>query len=96
MCSQDVDLTGFIIGTVADVSPLMTPRMKGSIGDTYYFMGRTREERCKLIKEILSATPEKLIEISGKISSALENGGICVAAGQNQIDKCDLDFVESV
>lgn len=96
MCSQDVDLTGFIIGTVADVSPLMTPRMKGSIGDTYYFMGRTREERCKLIKEILSATPEKLIEISGKISSALENGGICVVAGQNQIDKCDLDFVESV
>lgn len=82
------DLTGFIIGTVANNSPLMTPRTKAQAGDKLYFTQTTWEQRCLRRKELLEATAEDMLSWADVLDATLQNGGICIVGGQEQLDKC--------
>ncbi|MBQ9708796.1 MAG: insulinase family protein, partial [Firmicutes bacterium] len=91
--SEGLDLTGFIIGAVSDASPLLTPRLKGAIGDGFYFRGVTWEDRCKTRQELLSTTADDLIAMADAIEQALAEGGICIVSSQEQIDAAKPDKV---
>ncbi len=91
------DLTGFIIGTVADASPLLSSKLKASVADRRYWRGTTTEERRQFLKDIISATPEKLAEIADKVQAALDSGSVCVVAAREKIDACgEFDSIESL
>lgn len=92
-CAAKPDLTGAIIGTVSDASPLLTPRMRGQVADQYYWEGLTYETRCQRRRELLSATVEDILALAEPLDRALENSGICVVGGQNQLEGCDLDRI---
>jgi Zn-dependent M16 (insulinase) family peptidase len=88
LASQTSDFTGFIIGTVANGSPLMTPKTKAQTGDRLYFTQTTWEDRCRIRKELLSATPADLIAIADILEKAINDGGICMVGGKEKLDKC--------
>ena len=91
--AQNPDLTGFIIGTVSDQSPLQTPRMKGQTADNFYWRQISWEERCARWQQILETTPEKLAQAAEQISTAMKDGGICVVGGAEQMEGCGLDEI---
>ena len=95
-CQECDDLTGFIIGTVSDASPVLTPRMIGMNADSYYWRGITYEDRCRYRQELLSATPEKLIAAADRIDSVLQPSGFCVLGGPELVAQCHPDSTRNV
>ena len=92
--AETEDLTGFIIGTVAENSPLMTPKMKAMTGDRLYFSKTTWADRCRTRLQLLRALPEDLTAIAGILEKTLENGGICIVGGREQLARCaDLERI---
>lgn len=82
------DLTGFIIGAVANASPLLTPRAKARTGDSQYFTKSTWEDRCRKLRQLLGATAEELTQIAEVIEKTMADGGICMVGGKEQLEKC--------
>lgn len=82
------DFTGFIIGAVANASPLMTPKAKARVGDEHYFSHVTWEERCERRKQLLSATAQDMLAIADMLEKTFDDGGICLVGDKEQLDKC--------
>lgn len=91
--AQDPDLTGFIIGTISDQSPLQTPRMKGQTADNFYWRQITWEERCSRWQQILDTTPGKLQQAVERMEKVMSESGICVVGGKEQMEGCGLDEI---
>ena len=92
--SQTADFTGFIIGAVANGSPLMTPKTKAQVADRFYFSRTTWESRCQIRQQLLRTDANALLQMADVLEKTLHEGGICVVGGQPQLDKCD--YLESV
>ncbi len=94
-CASGVDLTGLIVGAVADSDPLLTPRQKGAVADQYFFSGITHDDLCRMRREMLQITPQKLAGWAEPLRALAQHGGVCVIGSQRQIDACkdDLDDV---
>ncbi len=90
------DMTAALVGTVASLSPLLSPRLKGSTADAYYWKGVTWETRLARWKMLLNTTPQQLSRIASQLEKTLESGGVCVVAGQKQLDGCGLDVILSL
>lgn len=93
LCKGEPDLTGFLIGTVANLSPLLTPRAKGQISDLYYWQGLSWEIRLARWRQLLNAGPRELSHLADLMETALKDGGVCVVGGQKLLDACRLDTV---
>lgn len=87
-CEAEPNMTGFIIGAVSDASPLLTPRAKGQTADSFFWRGVTDETRLLRREELLHATAKELLSLAGPLSAAMENGGVCVIGGREQIRAC--------
>ena len=87
-CEAEPNMTGFIIGAVSDASPLLTPRAKGQTADSFFWRGVTDETRRLRREELLHATAKELLSLAGPLSAAMENGGVCVIGGREQIKAC--------
>ena len=84
------DLTGAIIGTVAESSPFRSTKMKGQYADSLYIKGTSYEDLCERRKELLSATPETLLPTAKVLETALnEASSICVIGPKEQLAKCE-------
>ena len=82
------DFTGFIIGAVANASPLQTPKAKARTGDSQHFTKSTWEDRCEKLRQLLGATGQDLIELADALEKTINEGGICMVGGQPQLEKC--------
>ena len=92
-----IDLTGAIIGTIADGSPLLTIRMKGQQADARYFSGLTYKTLCARRKALLNAVPEDLTQIAELFDTTLqEQSSICVIGAKEQLDSCGLEKIISL
>ena len=87
------DLTGFIIGAVSDDSPVLTPRMMGTVADRRYWMGVDAETLRQRRQQLISATAEDLYRVADVLEKTIAEGGICVVGGQKQLDECGLDTI---
>lgn len=95
--SSSPDLTGFIIGAVADCSPLLSPRLKSSVADMRYWRKTSAADFKEHLHAIISATPETLSALADKVQSALDSGSVCVVAAREKIDACgEFDNIESL
>ncbi len=96
LCDNNTDITGFIIGTVADASPVMTPRAKGSLADRLYFRGVGDEDRERKMKEIVSTTLKDLSDTADLLDEIYNSPAVCVVGNKEHLDKCGLDTVLTV
>ncbi len=88
--TDDTELTGDIIGTIADGSPLLSVRNKGVRADTLYFNGISYEKLCERRKLLLETEPCELIQIADTLHKTLSaNGSVCVIGSKEQIEACD-------
>ncbi len=95
-CNNTKDIDGYIIGTVAGVSPFMQSKVKGAKADENYRRGITDEDRKNILHEMLDASSEKIKKLCQKLDSTLSDCGICVIGSKEQISSCNLDTVESL
>lgn len=85
-CNSCTDLTSFIIGAVADASPLLTPRMQASVSDSDYFRAVSFEQRSILRQQMLQTRPKDLLALAPAIGETVKQGGFCVVGSKEQID----------
>ena len=81
-------LDKFIISTLNDLNPLLSPWDKGAVADSRWVSGYTREEAEKLRKEILYVTQEDLRRSSVLLDAFAEKGSVCVVAPGELLDQC--------
>jgi Zn-dependent M16 (insulinase) family peptidase len=86
---QVSDFTGFIIGAVANSSPLLTPKTKAQVGDRFHFSRTSWETRCQVRNQLLNTTAEQLTAAADLLDKTLSQGGLCIVGGQAQLDKCE-------
>lgn len=86
--TQEMDLTGMIIGAVAESDPLLSPRLKGKTADARYWRGITREELARVRREMLQTMPGDLPKLAGDLERLTEEGSVCVLGAQRQVDEC--------
>lgn len=87
--AAEPDLTGLIIGTIADSDPLMMPGLKGKMADHLYWSGVCYEERCKRREEILSTTAGDLSALAEPIEKLSASGGVCVIGSRKLVEACE-------
>ena len=92
----ELDMTSFILGAVAESESLLTPRMKGRTADARYWHGITYGALCRIRREMLDATAEKLAGLAEPVRAAMDGGPVCVLGSRRQIDDCagQLDAIE--
>ena len=83
------DLTGAIIGTIADSSPILSVRMKGQNADALYFKNISYDDLCKRRQELLDCSYGDILPIAELLDTALrQDAGVCVIGPREQIEAC--------
>lgn len=90
----NADLTGFIIGAVAESDPLLTPRMKGKTSDADYWRGIVQEDRRRIRRELLSASAGDVAALAGAVRRIAEDGAVCVIGSRRQLEACGPEIDE--
>ena len=84
----------FVISTISDTEPLVSPREEGAIADGRWFSGSTeallRQERA----EILATDGEKLLAWRDALNHVAANGAICVVAHVEALKACEAENIE--
>ncbi len=78
----------YIISTIGELEPLLTPRMEGTLAASMYFSGRTQADRQELRCQVLHTTIEDLRAFSEALDRICENSTVCVVGGQAALDAC--------
>ena len=86
--SGDVDLSGFIISTIAQTEPLVSPASKGRSADDFWFSGFSDEDRIRIRKEILETTADDLLSWKEAFRNLASSGSVCVIGPKTSLDEC--------
>ncbi len=78
----------YIISTVSNLEPVVTPRMEGVRAAAMHFTGRTQADRQRQRDEVLGTTLDGLRAFSGILDQVCETASICVVGGQEALDGC--------
>ena len=87
------DVTKFIIGAVGDTSPLVTPKLKGTLSALRYLRGITYEDECRSRREILATDKNELLRLADLIDKVASTGAVCVVGGKDKLESCELDTI---
>lgn len=82
------DYTGFIIGAVAGDSPLLTPKSRAKLAGTRYFCHTSWDKLCQRRAQLLNTTRQDLLACADVLESTLQDAGICLVAGKEQLEQC--------
>ena len=89
------NLDNYIISSLNELNPLLSPRDKGALADNRYLNHYTREEANRIRREILNATPEQLAACSVWLEPFAREGAVCVVAHEDALDACqDLQVTD--
>lgn len=85
---EDSELTGVILGAVAESDPLLTPRMCGETAVSRYWRGIFHETMCRVREEMLAADTEQLRAYAKRIEEMLREGAVCVLGPEKHLETC--------
>ncbi|MCR4794517.1 MAG: insulinase family protein [Ruminococcus sp.] len=86
-CSNDPDITQYIISSIAKDEPLYSDGNKSIKADGFWFRGISYEERKDIKKNMLKVTPKQLAEAAEKLRNC---GNICVFGNEAAMQGLDL------
>ena len=94
-CKSGEPLDKYIISAISDEEPLRTPRVAGSIADTFWFYGRTKDELVTERRQMLAVTRESLLDSCRVWDAFASEGAVCVCASEDLLAACeDLTITE--
>ena len=82
------DISGFIISSVSNTEPLLSPAQKGRAADDFYLSGFTDEDRIRFRKEMLGTTVEDLKAQKAALLHMAEKACVCVAGPEPALAAC--------
>lgn len=86
-CGADLDK--YIISSLNELNPLLSPREKGVQADMRTLTGYTRNEAERIRQEVLHATPEQLAACGSWLDAFAKDGAVCVVAHEDALKACD-------
>lgn len=92
------DVTGAILGAVAENDPLLSPRDKGKTADAYYWKKLSYEALCRTRQEMLHTTTAEVAGYAARMQEVLARGAVCVLGPRRQLEACgaELDTILSI
>ena len=82
------NLDQYIISALNEMNPLLSPRDKGAMADGRYMNRITREERDRLRRQVLYATPDDLVRCAGWLEEFSREGAVCVVGNEDVLKNC--------
>lgn len=92
-CASEASLDKYIISTIAQTEPVITPRQEGLRAANLYFSNITNEDLARDRREILAATKEQLLAFSEALDRVCENASLCIVGGSHVLSASD-DLLE--
>ncbi|MBQ9272799.1 MAG: insulinase family protein [Mogibacterium sp.] len=94
--SEDANIDGFIISTIANTEPLISPAAKGRAADDFYLSGFSYDDRLRFRREILSAKPSDLAAQKDALVKMAERGTVCVVGPKDAVESCGIAEIMSL
>ncbi len=89
------DIEGFIISSIANTEPLLSPAAKGRAGDDFWLSGFTDDDRRRFRREMLDTKPADLAAQKDILAEMADNACVCVVGPKAALEACEsLDTVE--
>ena len=82
------DITGFIIGTLGDSDPLMTPKLTSALTIRDYMRNESYDDRAKRRAQILKTSHSDLLKSAEIIKALVDDCGVCIVGGMEMLQKC--------
>ena len=82
------NLDQYVISSLNELNPLLSPRDKGALADAREMTGYTREDAERIRREILNATGEDLIRCAEWLDPFAAEGSVCVVAHKDALSAC--------
>ena len=82
------NLDKYIISSLNELNPLLSPRDQGTLADIRRMTGQTRERAEQIRLEILNTRGEDLIRCGEWLDQFANNGCICAVAPRKMLDAC--------
>ena len=73
-----MDITSYVIGAIAAVSPLLSPRSRIIVSDARWFGRISYQTRCENRQKMLGSTIQELDALGAELSEAMQNGPVCI------------------
>ena len=87
-CRDDPDLTGYILGAVSALDPLLTEETRRLAAENRYFKGTSYEDICRLYRELVGSTAKDLLALCPDLEELAAGQRNCVIAGKDLLDEC--------
>ena len=91
---EDLDMEGFIIGTLAGASPLQTPIARIRSADAAWFRKMTYEKRCENRARIMHMTKEDMVSFADHLEPLLKQANTFVVGPKAVMDELKKQGVE--
>ena len=93
--SAEGGIDGFIISSIANTEPLLSPAAKGRAADDFWLSGFTDEDRIRFRHEMLSTKPEDLEAQKAALTDMAEKACVCVVGPKSVLEGFgDLEIFE--
>ena len=96
ICDSDEKLDNYIISTIGESEPVLSPRLEGNRAAEDWLSGRSTADREKTRREILHTDKKALGDYADMLDKLCDAAGICVIGGKVLVDACELDTVEPI
>ena len=92
------DVSGAILGAVAENDPLRTPRDKGKAADAYHWKKLSYEALCRTRQEMLATTTADVAAYAARMEELAARSAVCVLGPRRQLEACgrELDILRSL
>lgn len=92
---SDKELTKYIIGTISKYDPALTPSLKSSYGDFYYFSNQDAHYQQNNRDQIIATTLNQLTECAEMVDKIMQKDRYCILGNESKI-KENLDLFQTV
>ena len=86
--ASGTDITGFIISTIAETEPLMSPGQQGRMADSDWFAGQGYAQALAERQQLLNADAQQLGKWCAALDTLRESAAVCVVGYADALDAC--------
>ena len=87
--NSGISMDKYIISTISDSEPLISPRAMGTGADNSRFCGITGDDLRKIRREMLEAGKNDILEFCDVVDRLSEEGAVCVVAYKDALSECE-------